>query len=77
MNGPYCILKMGLDHIKKLPKKKLEKILKDINIQVLETKYVINLVQLLSSVVDIKRYIFKPIKFVQPVRLELTYSNGY
>jgi hypothetical protein len=68
---------MGLDHIKKLPKKKLEKILKDINIQVLETKYVINLVQLLSSVVDIKRYIFKPIKFVQPVRLELTYSNGY
>jgi hypothetical protein len=28
-------------------------------------------------VVDIKRYIFKPIKFVQPVRLELTYSNGY
>jgi hypothetical protein len=61
------------------PKKILEEILKDINIQVLETKYVINFGQLLKIVSNIKRYIFKPVKpfqLVQPklVQLEPTYA---
>jgi hypothetical protein len=54
----------------------LEEILKDINTQVLETKYVINLGQLLKIVLDIKQYIFKPVKtiqLVQLVQLEPTY----
>jgi hypothetical protein len=37
-----------------LPGKTLEEILKDIHTQVLETKYVINLGQLLKIVLDIK-----------------------
>jgi hypothetical protein len=53
------------------PKKILEEILKDISTQVLETKYVINLGQLLKIVLDIKRYIFKPVKFVQLVQPKL------
>jgi hypothetical protein len=53
-----------------LPKKTSKEILKDINIQVLETKYVINLGQLLRIVPNIKRYIFKPIKSIQLVQLE-------
>jgi hypothetical protein len=51
--------------------KTLEEILRDINIQVLETNYFINLGQLSKIVLDIKRYIFKLIKFVQLVQLEL------
>jgi hypothetical protein len=73
MNGPYRILKMGLDYTNNITKKKLENILKDINIQVVEAKYVINLGQLLRIVLDIKRYIFKPIKFVQLMQLELVH----
>jgi hypothetical protein len=53
-----------------LPKKISKEILRNINIQGLETKYVINLGQLLRIVPNIKRYIFKPIKYVQPVQLE-------
>jgi hypothetical protein len=49
------------------PNKTLEDILRDINTQVLETKYVINLGQLLKIVLNIKRYIFKPIKPIQHV----------
>jgi hypothetical protein len=54
--------------------KTLEEILKDINIQVLEIRYVINLGQLLNIVLNIKQYIFKLIKFVQLVQLELVYA---
>jgi len=43
---------------------------RDISIQVLETKYVINLGQLLKIVPDIKWYIFKLIKYVQLVQFE-------
>jgi hypothetical protein len=50
----------------------LEEILRDINTQVLEIKYVINLGQFLKIVLDIKWYIFKPIMFVQPIQPELT-----
>jgi hypothetical protein len=50
--------------------KTLEEILKDINTQVLETKYVINLGQLLKIVPNIKWYIFKPVKPIQLVQLE-------
>jgi hypothetical protein len=46
----------------------MEEILKDITIQVLETKYVNNLVQLLKIVLNIKWYIFKLVKFIQPVQ---------
>ncbi len=46
----------------------LEDILRDINIQILETKYVINLRQLMKIVLDIKWYIFKLAKLVQPVQ---------
>jgi hypothetical protein len=49
----------------------LEEILKDINTQVLETKYVINFGQLLKIVLDIKRYIFKLVKPFQLVQLKL------
>jgi hypothetical protein len=52
-----------------LLEKSLEEILKDINIQVLETKYVI-LGQLLKIVQNIKRYIFKLVKFIQLVQFE-------
>jgi hypothetical protein len=48
----------------------LEEILRDINTQVLETKYVINLGQLLKIVPNIKWYIFKPVKPIQLVQLE-------
>jgi hypothetical protein len=48
----------------------LEEILKDINTQVLETKYVINLGQLLKVVLNIKQYILKPDKSIQPIQLE-------
>jgi hypothetical protein len=44
----------------------------DISTQVLETKYVINLGQLLKIMLDIKWYIFKPIEFVQWMQLEPT-----
>jgi hypothetical protein len=50
------------------PNKTLEEFLRAVNIQVLETKYVINLGQLLKIVPNIKQYIFKPVKFVQPVQ---------
>ncbi len=46
--------------------------MKNINIQVLETKYVINLRQLLKIVSDIKQCIFKLVKYVQSVQHELT-----
>jgi hypothetical protein len=45
----------------------LEEILRNINTQVLETKYVINLGQLLRIVPNIRWYIFTLAKFVQPV----------
>ncbi len=45
--------------------------MKDINIQVLETEYVINLGQLLRITLDTKRYIFKPVKYVQLVQPKL------
>jgi hypothetical protein len=50
--------------------KTLKEILRDINTQVLETKYVINLGQLLKIVPYIKWYIFKLIKPIQLVQLE-------
>jgi hypothetical protein len=53
------------------PKKTLEEILRDIITQVLETKYVINLGQLLRIVPDIKLYIFKSVKSIQLVQREL------
>ncbi len=53
----------------------LEKILRDIGIQVLETKYVINLGQLLRIVLDIKWYIFQLVKSIQPVQLELVHPK--
>jgi hypothetical protein len=42
--------------------------LRDIMTQILETKYVVNLGQLLKIVPYIKQYIFKPIQFVQPMQ---------
>jgi hypothetical protein len=45
--------------------------LKDINTQVLETKYVINLGQLLKIVPNIKINIFKSVKFIQPEQFQL------
>jgi len=42
--------------------KTLEQILKDISIQFLETKYVLNLGPLLKIVPNIKRHIFKLVK---------------
>jgi hypothetical protein len=48
-----------------LLEKTLEKILKDINSQVLETKYVTNLGQFLKIIQGIKWYIFKPVKSIQ------------
>ncbi len=48
----------------------MEEILRNINIQVLETKYVINLEQLLKIMPDIKHYIFKSVKFIQSIQLE-------
>jgi hypothetical protein len=42
-------------------KKTLEFFVKDINKQVLETKYTLNLGQLLQVIHDIKHYIFNPI----------------
>jgi hypothetical protein len=53
-------------------KKTLEEILKNISTQVLETKYVINLGQLSKILPNIKQYIFKPIKHIQPVQPEPT-----
>jgi hypothetical protein len=50
------------------------KILKDVRTQVLETKYVINLGQLLKIMPNIKRYIFKPVKFVQSMQPEPAYA---
>jgi hypothetical protein len=47
-----------------LPKKTLEESMKNINTQVLEIKYVINLGQFLKIMPDIKRYIFKLIKSI-------------
>ncbi len=46
----------------------MEEVLRDIRIQVLEIKYVINLGQLLKIVPNIKRYIFKLVKFVHPIQ---------
>jgi len=43
--------------------KTLEEILMDINKQVLETKYIFNLGQLLQVILDIKRYIFNFVPF--------------
>ncbi len=45
--------------------------MKDINTQVLETKYVINLGQFLKIVPNIKWYIFKLIKSIQLVQPKL------
>jgi len=56
-------------------KKILEEILKDINTQVLETKYVINFGQLLKIVLNIKWYIFKPVKPFQLVQPKLVQLN--
>ncbi len=50
------------------PEKNVEEISRDINIQVLEIKYVINLRQLLKIVLDIKWYIFKLVKSIQPIQ---------
>jgi hypothetical protein len=50
----------------------LEEILRDINTQVLETKYVINLRQLLRIAPYIKIYILKLVKHVQPIQHEPT-----
>jgi hypothetical protein len=44
-----------------ITKKTLEEIIKDINKQVLETKYTLNLGQLLRVILDIKHYILNPI----------------
>jgi len=49
-------------------KKTLEDILKDINTPVLETKYVNNLGQFLNIMLDIKQYIFKLVKPIQPIQ---------
>ncbi len=56
-----------------LLKKILEKILRDINTQILETKYVTNLEQLLKVVPYIKRYIFRPIKSIRLVQSKLVH----
>jgi hypothetical protein len=50
--------------------KTLEEILKDISTQILETKYVINLGQFLKTMLNIKQYIFKPVKPIQPIQPE-------
>jgi len=42
----------------------LEEILKGISTQVLETKYIINLGQLLKIIPNIMRYIFKLVKII-------------
>ncbi len=42
--------------------------MKDISTQVLETKYVINLGQLLKIMPNIKRYIFNSVTFIQLVQ---------
>jgi hypothetical protein len=52
------------------PENILEEILKVINTQVLETKYVINLEQVLKIVSNIKQYIFKFVKSIQSIQLE-------
>jgi hypothetical protein len=57
------------------PYKTLENILKYINTQVLESKYVINLGQLLRIMPNIKQYIFKLVKFVQLVQFEPIYPK--
>jgi hypothetical protein len=49
-------------------KKTFEDILKDISTQVLETKFVNNLGQILNIMLDIKRYIFKLVKPIQPIQ---------
>jgi hypothetical protein len=49
----------------------LDEILRDINIQVLEIKYVLNLGQLWKIVPNIKRYIFKLMKSIQLVQPKL------
>ncbi len=54
-----------------LLKKILEKILRDIDTQILETKYVTNLGQLLKIV----PYIFKSIKSIQLVQSKLVHSE--
>jgi len=53
----------------------LKNILRDINTQILETKYVINLGQLLKIVPYIKRYFFKSIKSIQLVQSKLVHSE--
>jgi hypothetical protein len=44
--------------------------MRNINIQVLETKYVINLGQFLKIILDTKIYISKLVKYVQLMQLE-------
>jgi hypothetical protein len=89
MNGPFHSnwvgllelinqLVIGKQHVHlitqtTLLEKTLEKILKDINTQVLETKYVTNLGQLLRIMQDIKRYIFKLVKSIQTMQSELVH----
>ncbi len=53
----------------------MEEKLRDINIQVLEIKYVIKLGKFLRIMLDIKQYIFKPIKSVQPMQPELVHPK--
>jgi hypothetical protein len=51
----------------------LEEILKGISIQVLETKYTINLGQLLKIIPNITRYIFKLVKIIQSIQPKHVY----
>jgi hypothetical protein len=55
-------------------KEEFKKNLKDINKQVLETKYTLNLGQLLRMIPDIKCYIFNPIPS-KPTLPELTIAS--
>ncbi len=48
--------------------------MRGINTQVLETKYVINLGQLLRIALNIKIYIFKMVKSAQLMQPELAYA---
>ncbi len=53
----------------------MKEILRDINIQVLETKYVINLGHFVKIVPNIKWDIFKSVKYVQLVQPELVHPK--
>ncbi len=57
-----------------ITKKTLKEFLRDINKQVLETKYTLNLGQLLWAIANIKCYIFNPIPS-KPILLELVVTS--